>query len=129
MKQLKMYKLVSKNGEDELAEINECRLPSRIIPDWQEKYGDFNIIITLIDGKLNAALQIETVGERKIAVDDVAQICADAVQLIEESELPEALPTYADRLTNLLGAPIKLETLVYLSESPENVRNFLTNQS
>jgi len=128
MSSLNMYKLVTKEEEDELVEITECKIPSHVLPQWQEKYDGFYIEITLTADGLKASLPDGAIAERGIEPEDAVRICADLQQLIEASEMPEALPTIADRYTKLLGATIKLESLVYLSQSPENVRSFLENQ-
>jgi hypothetical protein len=127
MNPLKMYKLVSGDEEDQLVEITACRLPSYVLPQWQERYDGFYIELVLAPEGLTAALSDATVAEREIDPDDVATICADALELIANSETPEALPTIADRYTRLLGATVKLESLVYLSLNPENVKGYLEN--
>lgn len=128
MKQLNIYKLVSKEDEDELVQITECKISSVVLPDWEEQYDDFDIVITSTDAGLTASITSETIEEYEIKQDDVAPICAELLQVIESIEEPEALPTYADRFTRLLGAEVKLESLAYLSKSPENVKEFLQSQ-
>ena len=125
MRTLKMYKLVSKDNEEELVEINQCRMPSRALPAWQDKYGDFPVEIASTEAGFTASISDDTIHERELDGEAVKQICAEMRTLIDTTDVPEALPTYADRHTHLLGAPITLESLVYLSESPEHVRQFL----